>query len=347
MSAHIPYIMTLDAQHVPSPYRDYSTVENLVQWPRGGLPTLDAQSNRFFLNELRFIIPEMVAFDHPDVTARNALPVDTRAGPGAHTIEFRQVTQVGRAKVVTDYGDDPPRTNVFAEAFSSKIRSLACQAVWSMQEIRDSAHANANGGNVQLDREETEGAREAILRLENDLAWNGSTKHGLVGLLNAPTIPATVAPDGASTDPEWDTKTAQEIVDDLNLLVNQVVENSNQVERPDTILLPVAQYHLAVNLNMGVGTDTTALQYFVNNSPYIASMANVIPINELSGAGATGQDIMIAYRKDASKVQMSVPFDVESFAPEVRGMTTAVMYHSRFGDVQVKKPISLNIITDI
>lgn len=347
MSAHIPFVMTLDTQHVPSPFTNQLRVEDLVQWPRGGISTLDAQENRFFRDELRFIIPEMVAFLHPDVTAREALPVDTRAGPGAQNIEFRQVTQTGRAKIISDYADDIPRTNVFAEAFTSKVRSLACQATWNLQEIRAAVLANSKGANVQLDREETEGAREAILRLENDLAWNGSTKHGLIGLLNAPTIPVAAAPDGASTNPEWDTKTAQEIVDDLNLLVNQIVENSNQVERPDTILLPVDQYHIAVNKNMGVGTDTTALQYFVNNSPYISSMDNVIPINELKGAGASGQDIMIAYRKDASKVQMSVPFDIESFAPEIHGMTTTVMYHSRFGDVQVKKPISLNIITDI
>lgn len=349
MNAHISYIMSADQQIVPNEYVNQGDVSQLVAWPKLGvaLPTEDAQTNRFFLNELRYIIPEMVMFEHPDVTARQALPVDGRAGPGAQVIQFRQVTAVGRAKIVGDYTEDVPKANVFAEGFTSNVRSLMCEATWSLQEIRSSALANANGGSVQLDREQTECAREAILRLENDLAWNGSTKHGMIGLLNAPTIPTAAAPDGASTNPEWDTKTAQEIVDDLNLLVNQIVENSNQVERPDTVLLPVAQYHLAVNKNMGTGTDTTALQYFVANSPYIESMANVIPINELKDAGPAGQDIMIAYRKNASKVQMSVPFDVESLAPEVRGMTTTVAYHSRFGDVQVKKPISLNIMTDI
>ena len=332
---------------VPLDSIDQNDAFQLVAWPNFGLSTLDADSNRFFLNELRYIIPEMLEFDYADISARLVLPVDRRAGPGAQIIEVRQRTTVGEAKVIADYADDLPKANVFAEFFTQKVRSLGCEATWSLQEIRSAALASANGGNVQLDREESDGAREAILRLENSLAWAGSTKFGLIGVVSAPNVPTTVAPDGASTNPQWSTKTAQEIVDDLNFMVNQIVENSNQVERPDTILLPVAQYHIAVNKNMGLGTDTTALQYFVNNSPYIASMDNVIPINELKGAGAGGVDIAIAYKKDASKIQLNVPFDVESLAPEVRGMTTTVTYHSRFGGVTVKKPLSMHILTTI
>lgn len=327
---------------VPLDTVDQNNVESLVQFPNFGLSTLDVQSNRFFLNELRYIIPEMVEFDYADISARLVFPVDRRAGPGAQIIEFRQRTTVGQAKVIADYADDVPKANVFAEPFTQKVRSLACEATWSLQEIRSAALASANGGNVQLDREMSDGAREAILRLENDLAWTGSTKFGLIGIVNAPNIPTTVAASGV-----WSGITAQQIVDDLNFMVNQIVENSNQVEKPDTILLPVEQYHIAINRNLGLGTDTTALQYFVNNSPYIATMDNVIPINELEGAGAGGVDIAIAYKKDAAKLQLNVPFDVESLAPEVRGMTTTVTYHSRFGGLSVKKPLSMHILTTI
>jgi hypothetical protein len=44
---------------------------------------------------------------------------------------------------------------------------------------------------------------------------------------------------------------------------------------------------------------------------------------------------------------MNVPLEIEQFAPQVNGLVTEVIYHSRFGGVQVKRPLSLHIIESI
>lgn len=324
---------------VPLHSVDQNDVRNLVEWPTSGiaLQTCDVQTNRFFKRQLEYFIPELVDFEHAPISARTILPIDRRAGSGAQIITWRQKTAVGQAKVMSDFGDDVPNASVFAEEFTSSVRSLACEATWSLQEIRAAAMAN-----VPLEIEEGEAAREAILRLENSIAWNGDSKHKLVGVIDTPNIPTAVAPGGV-----WSGKTAAQKIADLHLLVNSIFEDTNQVERANKVLMPTEQYHLAVTENAGTGTDLSVLEYFVRNSPYINSTSDVIPLNEMKGAGAGGVDIMIAFDMNMAKISMQVPFDLESLAPEVRGMTTNVIYHERFGGVIVKKPLSLNILTTI
>ncbi len=334
--------VAIDINHVPLATVDQSDIKQICAWPRGGLAVLDAGENRFFQRELEFIIPELTEFEHAPINARRVFPIDRRAGPGAEVITFRQITQVGVAKVMADYSDDIPKADVFGEEFKGSVRSLASSAEWSLQEIR-----NASLANVPLDREKTEAAREVILRLENTIAFSGDAKHGLVGLLTAPNIPTFTAPNGAGGFPQWDTKTGSEIVDDLNALVNAIIEDTNGVEIPNTVLLPIEQYNLAITKRMETGTDTTALQFFVRNSPYIASESDVMPVQELAGAGPAGVDIGVAYDRNQRKLHMNVALDIESFAPEVRGFKTSVIYHERFGGLTVKKPLSLNIIEDI
>ena len=321
--------------HVPLSSFDATDIKHLSKYPARGLDALDAGENYFFSRELEYIIPEMVSFDYGRINARKVLPIDMRAGPAAETITFRQITKVGAAKIISDYSDDIPVSNAYGEEFKGNVRSIGEYAQWSVQEIRAASMANR-----PLDRDKSEAAREDMLRLENQIAWTGDPDNGLGGLLTAPNIPSAAVPNGAGGNPEWDTKTGEEIVDDMNFIVNSISDNTNDVEAPDTLLLPTAQYNLAASKRMSSGTDTTALQYFINNSPYVKE---VVAVNELKGAGPAGVDIMVAYQRNASKLQMNIPLDIEQFAPEIRGLTTKTLYHMRCGGVTVKKPLSVNI----
>ena len=334
MSAYINY--------VPLPTFDSLNIRHVSQYPSRGLDSLDVGENRFFERELQFIIPELSMFEYGRISARNVIPIERRGGPAAEVVRFRQITRTGLAKIISDYSQDIPYANAFGEEFTGNVRSIVAKAGWSVQEIRAGALAG-----VAIDREKSEAAREAMLRQENTIAWNGDAAHGLVGVMTDANIPRTTVPDGASTDPEWDTKTGAEIVADLNLLVNTIPNTTNQVEQPDTVLLPPAQYHLALTTRMETGTDTTALKFFVDNSPYIKSMDNVLSVAELVGAGAGGVDVAIAYERNLRKIAMNIPLDIEQFAPQVRDLMTDVIYHQRFGGVQVKKPLSVHIIEAI
>jgi len=300
--------------------------------------TLDAAQTLFFKRELEHIIPELFEFEHARINARKIFPIDRSAGPAAEVITFRQITKTGVAKIISDYADDIPNVNVFGEEFTGKVRSLAVGAKWSVQEIRAATMAGR-----PLDRQQAEAARETMMRKENAIAFQGDAKHGLVGLFTDPNIPtATVVDPGGGT--EWVNKTAEQILTDMNSCANSIVETTGDVEVPNTLLMPTEQYNLISTTNAGMGTDTTVLTYFLNNQPYIKEVMN---IRELDEAGTADADVMVAYDRNASKLRMNIPLDLEQFAPQEKGLCISVPYHMRVGGLTVTKPHSLNICEGI
>jgi len=319
--------------HVPLPTFDANDITNLSRYPKHGLDSLDVDENYFFAKELEHVIPEMLMFEHGRISARNVFPMDNRAGPGAEVVKLRQMTKTGAAKIVTDYANDIPLSNVFTEETSGNVRSVMEAAQWSFQEIR-----NANLASRPIDRDKTDAAREDMLRLESRVAWAGDAVHGIAGFFTDANIPRFTVAGGV-----WSGKTGAQIVTDLNAVTNPISENTNGVEAPDTLVIPRAQYNFAATLQYSAGSDTTALQYFVNTNPYINSMDNVIPVDDIAGLGAGAVDTVIAYHKHSSKLTMITPLDIEQFPPQVRDAVTRVIYHMRVGGVLIKKPLSIRI----
>lgn len=300
--------------------------------------TLDAAQTAFFRRELEHIIPELFEFEHARINARTVFPIDRSAGPAAQTITFRQFTKTGTAKIISDYASAIPLVNVFGEEFTGNVRSIGIAALWSIQEIRAAAMAGR-----PLDRQQSEAARETMLRLENGIAFSGDALHGLVGLFTDPNIPtATVAAGVGGVT--WALKTAAEILLDMNDCANSIVETTGDIEVPNTMLLPTEQFNLIASTNAGMGTDTTILRFFLNNNPYVSQVMN---IRELDGAGTAGVDAMVVYDKNISKLRLNVPLDIEQLAPQEVDLSVKVPYHMRAGGLTVHKPLSLNICEGI
>ena len=296
--------------------------------------SLDAAESIFFQRELEHIIPEMFEFQFAKINARSLFPIDRSAGGANKTITWRQFTKTGQATIVADYADDISIVNAEGEEFTTAIRGLAVAAQWSIQEIRAAQQEGR-----PLERMQAEAAREAMLREENAIAFNGSVAFGLQGLASAGTgIPQNAAPTGT-----WAGATGVQMTDDMHFAVNTVVETTGDVEVPTRLLIPTVEYNLAATTQHSVSTDTTALNYFLQNNPYIKE---VVPVRELAtaiGAAPT----MVAYDPSPSKLRMAVPLDIEQFAPQQHNMTTRVIWHMRVGGLIFHKPASLHIVTGI
>ena len=311
-----------------------SKLEDIFQYPSQGLDRLDAAENAFFARELEYIIPELFEVTYSRINSRMIFPIDRGAGPAAETITYRQFDKTGLAKVISDYASDIPLVNVEGVEFTGRIRSIAIGAKWSIQEIRASAMAGR-----PLDRQQAEAAREAMLREENRIAFFGDAAYGLVGLFTDTNVPRVAAPGGV-----WSGKTSAQILADMHNCANAIVENTGDIEVPNTLLLPTEQFNFIASTNAGTGTDTTILRYFLNNNPYITEVMNV---RELDGAGTGGVDVMVAYDRNVSKLRMNIPLDIEQLAPQEDGLCVKVPYHMRVGGVTIHKPLSLNVYEGI
>lgn len=299
------------------------------------LTSLDNAQNIFFQRELEHIIPEMFEFEHAKINARKIFPIDRGAGGAVNAITWRQFRKYGQAQVTADYANDINVVNAEGEEFTTGVESVTASAVWSIQEIRAAQREGR-----PLDRMYSMAAREAMLREENRIAFQGFGGN-ILGLASAGTgIAQSPVPNGS-----WlTTATPDQTLEDLNFIANTVVETTGDVESPNTMLMPTRHYNFLTSTARSANSDATIMSYFLGNNPYISE---AIPVRELDTAfGGTGP-VAVAYRRDPSKIRMQVPLDIEQFAPQEHGLTVKVIWHMRVGGLTIHKPGSLLVGTGI
>jgi hypothetical protein len=123
----------------------------------------------------------------------------------------------------------------------------------------------------------------------------------------------------------------------LNDAANGVVDLTNGAEIPDTVILPIEQYTLIASTPRSSTSDTTILDYFIQNNPFINSVEWA---NELKGAFTGGADGFIVYRKDPDAIEFEMPVTFEQLPVQERGLEYVVNCHSRIAGTIVRYPLS-------
>lgn len=303
---------------------------------------LDAAGSVFFAQQLNYIQSKVYEFEYPTLEAFNVIPISTEVPDGAEYVTYMAYQATGRARVIESYADDLPAVDLQGFQVMQKIKSIGDSYRYSHQEIRAAQLAR-----VDLSFRQAEAARRAIDQEINTIAFTGWGTLGnqVTGFLNNPNVPIyTVPATGVGASTLWINKTPDQILFDLNQVVNQIVFNSNNVERPDTLLLPMNQYTLIASTPRSSTSDTTILNYFLMNNPYIQ---RVIPVPQLAGAGPTGLDIMVAYEMNANKLVMQLAMPFTMYPPQERNLEFVINCEARFGGVSIFYPLSVNIAQGI
>lgn len=308
---------------------------------------LDSQESAFFSKQLEYIKTQTYDIKLPQLKATTNFPVSFETPSGADTITYQQFDQVGVAKIISDYADDLPRADVLGKEYTSRIRSIGESYGYSIQDIRKSMMAK----NTNLPIRKAAAARRANDEKVESIAWNGDTKHGILGVFSNPNISTYTAPNGASpVAPQWGGKTAQEILKDLDDAVTYVLETTNGIEVPDTILLPIAQYRIINTTKVDTGTELTILEYFKRNNPNITRIDwdyHCKDVAPLPSGGAGPADVMLVYKNDPMNLQLEIPQVFEQFPAQERNLEFVIPCHSRCGGVIIYYPLSVLVVEDI
>ena len=295
----------------------------------------DAANTVFFQRELESFIPTMFEVDLAPINGRSLFPIDRSASPTAESITYRQFQKFGQAEFASAKSKDVPLVNADGQEFTSRVAEIRIGAEWDINEI-----AASNELGRGLDRMLARAAREAMMRLENDVIFNGSADFDLNGVLIDPNVP-TIASVG--TGPDFDGNTPEENRVNLHTLANTVVTQSNDLYTADTILIGTSAYNLLIQQKTGTDNFGSVLTEFLAQSPYINQ---VIPVRELDGAA--GARTALAYRRgDPDLVRIAAPLDLQQLAPQVNGFSTYVYWRMRTGGVIIPKPLSLLRMTGV
>jgi hypothetical protein len=301
---------------------------------------LDANDSVFFARELEATKARSYDVQYPELKARSLIPVSYEAGPGAATIRYEQYDRVGVAKIIASYASDLPRADVKGKEFISPIRPIGVSYGYSIYEIQAARMAGK-----PLEQRRSDAARRAYEEKVNRIGFFGDAEYGLHGLLTHPNIPAaSVTADGnsngGSSSTKWKHKTPDQILRDMNKLVLDMLEDTHGIERPDTMLLPDEQYGLIATTPRSSTSDTTILGFFLKTNPDIKA---VIPASELKGAGPSGVDVALVYKRSPDKLTLEIPQDYEQLPPQEKGLEFVVNCHGRNGGVIVYYPLSISI----
>lgn len=300
----------------------------------------DANETFFFARELEYVKSKSYDIEFPEMKAFKLLPISTEAGEGAQSITYAQFEEVGLARIIESYAMDLPRADIRGKEYTTPVRSIGCSYGYTVQEVRSAIFVGRS-----LTQRQANAARRANDQQVNRLAWFGNDLYNMLGMTNNANIPsATVLNDGAGNTTQWVNKTPDQILYDMNTLANSIPFVTKGVEMPNTLILPVAQYTLIASTPRSTTSDTTILEYFIQNNPFITTV-DWVP--ELTGAGPVvddvATDIMIAYDRNPDKLTMEIPMPFTQYPPQERGLEFVVPCESRYGGIIVYYPLSLSI----
>lgn len=295
---------------------------------------MDASESAFLARQLEQIKTQTYDRKFENLKARELVPVDHSINTGAEVWTYRQWDMVGMAKIIRDYATDLPRADVLAREFTQRIRSIATSYGYSVQEVRAAMFAG-----IPLEQKKANAARRMFEETVESIARTGDAANDLLGLLNQPNTNTYSVPNGSGGSPLWVNKISDEIAADLHGIANGIVSATREVEKPDTIGLPIAQYQAIATRRMSDGSDKTILQFFLETSPYIKT---VFMWNALATAGSGSTTRMICYRRDPDALGLIIPQEFEMFPGQARNLEVVVPCHGRIGGVVMYYPLSMS-----
>ena len=301
---------------------------------------LDASETFFFARELEYVKSKSYDIEFPEMKAFKLIPISTEAGEGAQAITYAQFEEVGLARIIESYADDLPRADIRGKEYTTQVKSIGCSYGYSVQEIRAAIYVGRS-----LTQRQANAARRANDQQVNRLAWFGDATYNILGVINTPNIPAYLVPnDGVGASTLWTSKTPDQILRDLNSITNSIPSLTKGVEMPNTLILPVEQYTLIASTPRSATSDTTILEYFIQNNPFITTV-DWVP--ELAGAGidppsgGSGTNMFIVYNKSPDKLTMEIPMPFTQYPPQERGLEFVVPCESRYGGIITYYPLSI------
>jgi hypothetical protein len=297
---------------------------------------LDAKETAALDFQLEHLKEKTYDILYPMLKARDFIPLDSSVDAAAETFAYHEWDHYGMADIIANYADDLSLVDTAVEKFSSPIHSLGKGFQYSIMDIRRASKA----GNQLPDRR-ARAARTAVERKIDEVMAFGDPAGKLKGFLNHPNVPIfTAANDG--TDTVWvetrgSPKSPQDIKLDMATLVNNIFSTTKEVHAPDTLIIPTLEYGHIAQTPIDTTNQTTILQSFLANSPWIQ---NIDSWHKLDSAAADGTARMVAYSRNPEYVEMVIPQEFEQFPPQPRNLAFVVPCHARVGGVKFYYPLS-------
>lgn len=267
----------------------------------------------------------------PEATYLTAIPISGAMPEWTTSIIYRSLSATGMAKFIATGAYDVPMLNLDPKTTAIQVRSGGIGFGYSLEDLAQSQEFG-----TPIDSSGAVMARRFAEQHIQKISMLGDADVGFEGFVNNTNVPA-----GNATTGDWlTTATPAQILQDINDAFSDVVEDTLNVERPNRLALPLAQWNFIMHTPRSVDSDMTIAKFVVANSPYITSLAQIVPIVELKGAGTLAADRMMVYTYAEDKVVLHTPMPFNILDPQAKGLGYEVPTMYRVGGVEFRYPLS-------
>lgn len=300
----------------------------------------------FFARNLEFIRQKVFMPVYAELKLLNSglIPINTAIPEGAETDTYDIMDSTGEADIIADFADDIKTVETTGQEVTNKIKSLADAYIYSVQDLRrDKMNGKVGRSSVE---QKAMAARKAVDQKIEKMFGFGDTRYGINGFFNAVGIPVTAAAaTGTGSTTTWSTKTAANILADVEDAINDMIDLTEGNEIPDTLLLDHTNYHLIKKKALDVTNyaGVSVLSYIEKEYNLKVEWVQQLK-NGFVGGTKSG---FVLYKNSSEKLEAVLPIRLLPHAPQVKNLATKNILEARCGGVRVFFPYSVSITTGI
>lgn len=216
---------------------------------------------------------------------------------------------------------DVPLAHVSQDYQTMYHRDAALGYEWHIGEVQRLAQTPAEIANLVERR--ARACRRLADKFLYDLTLVGDARKGMSGLINNAAVPLVTLPaDGTGGVTYWvnaagqGTKTPEQIVRDINLVINGVYSTTFGTILADTLMLPKSALTYIASTPYSAVTMETILSFVARTNRYTLETGRelrIIGIDELEVAGTAGEGRMFAYYNQDDFVELLLPMPFRFF----------------------------------
>ena len=290
-----PFYRRLHAENAPPQY-----VPNAQRFQG-----LNVDHLGFALSQTAHIEMEVYRIKYDNIQYHQLVPIDTRAHQWARTITHFSQDRRGKMEPVAGNSNRFPRVELDHSEYNLTVEMFGVAYGWNIEEL---GQASMIPG-MQLTSDKAAAARRASEEFLDQTVLEGNSQYGWDSLIKSTKPNKSDAPNGASSSPTWQSKTAEEIILDINTLLQSVYTDTNTVDLANTLLLPPNIWS-ALTSKVLDGTSTTVTEFIKRNNVYTMKTGNQLMIREVNGlqdAAAGGKGRAVAYKRNREVLRLHLP----------------------------------------
>ena len=181
----------------------------------------------------------------------------------------------------------------------------------------------------------------------------GFTKVASTGLCNNPNIIRSAADPHTQggTDTQWQHKTADEILNDINRAISALwkANDCSSDALPNHILVPVEQFGMLVTRKVSDDSERSILTYVLENNIATQQGGEMIisPCKWCSGAGSNSSDRMVVYANRVDRICFNLTQPLRRMEAEYADMKIKIPYIAQFSEVRFLYPSTVRYLDGI